>query len=382
MNAKVTQALRPLREFQAEVQDAFGQRWRALPRLARIGITIAFIVFLFLLPVLRPPIITTPDASFDSVLYYPIALFVLAALGLNVVVGFAGLLDLGYVAFFAIGAYTVGVLGAEHGTLPWIVCVPIGVAVAMASGVLLGSPTLRLRGDYLAIVTLGFGEIVRIVANNTQWLGGAEGIADLPKPPSVGPWKFDVLHSRPYYWLALCVIIVVVFFIRRLEHSRVGRAWTAIREDEDAAELMGVPTFKFKLWAFAIGAAIGGLSGTLYAGYVSAITPETFTLQLSILFLAAVVLGGAGNVPGVIIGAVLVSYLPERFRNFEEWRVFIFGAALVVMMVFRPQGILPSKQRSAELHHPIEQGDLSHHGGSEVDAPFDPVEASGAEEMM
>ena len=291
-----------------------GSRWRALPKGTRTAVFLVFLAFLFLLPVLEPPILTTPGADFDSILFYPVAITVLVAIGLNVVVGQAGLLDLGYVAFFAVGAYTVGVLGSEHGDVPWLICVPIGVVVAMISGFLLGSPTLRLRGDYLAIVTLGFGEIVRIIAQNTEWLGGADGISNMPRPPDIGPLEFNVLDSTPYYWLALVVIIFVVFLMRRLEHSRVGRAWTAIREDEDAAELMGVPTFKYKLWAFAIGAAVGGLSGTLYAGYVPAVTPDTFQLILSILFLAAVVLGGAGNLPGVILGGVIVAYLPERLR--------------------------------------------------------------------
>jgi branched-chain amino acid transport system permease protein len=219
----------------------------------------------------------------------------------------------------------------------------------MFAGLVLGTPTLRLRGDYLAIVTLGFGEIIRICAVNLGWLGAAAGISGVPRPPTVGPLKFGVLDQKPYYWLALTMIFVVVFFMRRLERSRVGRAWTAIREDEDAAELMGVPTFVFKLWAFAIGAAIGGLSGALFAGRQAFINPESFPLIFSILVLAAVVLGGAGNLPGVILGAVLISYLPERIRSFQETRFFIFGVALVIVMIFRPAGLLPSRRRAMEV---------------------------------
>jgi branched-chain amino acid transport system permease protein len=368
-------------EKRVALAKRISSRWRGLPKEARTGVFIAFLVFLFLLPVFEWPIISTPGADWDSVLFYPVAITVLVAIGLNVVVGQAGLLDLGYVAFFAVGAYTVGVLGSEHGNVPWLICVPIGVIVAMVSGFLLGSPTLRLRGDYLAIVTLGFGEIVRIIAQNTEWLGGADGISNMPRPPDIGPLEFNVLDSTPYYWLALVVIMFVVFLMRRLERSRVGRAWTAIREDEDAAELMGVPTFKFKLWAFAIGAAVGGLSGTLYAGYVPAVTPDTFQIILSILFLAAVVLGGAGNLPGVILGGVIVAYLPERLRGAKffgvefksEWRVFIFGAALIVMMIFRPQGILPSRQRAIELLETEHQADFPGLAGADIEEPLDLV---------
>jgi branched-chain amino acid transport system permease protein len=353
--------------------DSIGRRWRALPRAWRWAGGVAGIVLLYLLPIIRPPFITTPDADFDSVLFYPVAVYVLVAIGLNIVVGYAGLLDLGYVAFFAVGAYSVAAFGAQGPEWPWLAIVPIGVALAMVSGVILGSPTLRLRGDYLAIVTLGFGEIVRIIARNTDSLGGPNGITGLPRPPSIGPLEFNVLDSMPYYWLALTVIILVIIVVKRLEVSRVGRAWTAIREDEDAAELMGVPTFQYKLWAFALGAAVGGLAGTLYGAYTPSIAPETFRLLLSILFLAAVVLGGAGNLPGVILGAFLVAYLPERFRNFQEWRVFAFGVALVVMMIFRPQGLLPSKQRQAEAMEPQRQPDFPGLAGADLEESIDPM---------
>ncbi len=359
--------------------------WNRRSRNVRWGLGFLGIVMLYVLPLRNWPIIGTPDANWASVLFYPIAIYVLCAIGLNVVVGYSGLLDLGYVAFFAVGAYTVAILGGSNGSTwswppswPWLVCVPFGVAVAIVSGIVLGTPTLRLRGDYLAIVTLGFGEIIRVTINNSEGLGGARGLTSLPQPTDVGPLKFGVLDSKPYYWLALTVIIGVIVLMRRLEGSRVGRAWTAIREDEDAAELMGVPTFKFKLWAFAIGAAVGGLSGTLFAGYTPSVVPDQFRLILSILFLAAVVLGGSGNIPGVILGAFLVGYLPERFRNFQEWRIFLFGLALVVMMIFRPQGILPSRQRSVELHHPQDQPDHTALAGADIEDSFGP--ALGAED--
>jgi branched-chain amino acid transport system permease protein len=219
------------------------------------------------------------------------------------------------------------------------------VITRLLAGVILGTPTLRLRGDYLAIVTLGFGEIIRITANNMHWLGDSRGISNIATPPSIGPLKFTVLDAKPYYFLGFTTILIVIFLLRRLENSRVGRSWNAIREDEDAAELMGVDTFKFKLWAFAIGAAIGGLAGSLYAGKVQFINPNNFPLQLSILFLAAVVLGGAGNMWGAVVGGALVAWMPERFRGFADKRVFVFGVALVLVMVFRPQGLIPRKIR-------------------------------------
>jgi branched-chain amino acid transport system permease protein len=339
--------------------------WKRQPRPVRIVTGVGLIVLLYLLPSLNLPIITTHEVAFDSLLASTVAPFVMVAIGLNVVVGMAGLLDLGYVGFYAVGAYTLGLLSALHGKVPWAVCVPIAIGVSMLAGVILGAPTLRLRGDYLAIVTLGFGEIIRIVANNTLWLGAAEGISKIKRPPTIGPLKFGVLDKKPYYWLGLTMIIVVVFLLRRLENSRVGRAFTAIREDEDAAELMGVPTFKYKLLAFAIGAAVGGLAGTMYAGTVAFINPPGFDLTLSILFLAAVVLGGSGNMWGVILGAIAVSYLPERIRFLKEqttpakhvWlnhpsRFLVFGLLLVIMMIVRPQGLIPRKIPSGAIDQP------------------------------
>jgi branched-chain amino acid transport system permease protein len=216
------------------------------------------------------------------------------------------------------------------------------------SGVILGAPTLRLRGDYLAIVTLGFGEIVRITAINTNEIGGARGLTPVPHPPNLFGVEF-LLDPLPYYYLVLAMIVLAIVFSLRLERSRVGRAWTAIREDEDAAELMGVPTFKFKLLAFAIGAMVGGLAGVVWSGKVIFIAPTNFPFILSATILAAVLLGGAGNLPGVIVGAFLIAWLPERFRGFADYRILVFGAALVLMMALRPQGLLPSRRRSAEL---------------------------------
>ncbi|HYH23795.1 MAG TPA: hypothetical protein VD834_00475, partial [Blastococcus sp.] len=288
-----------------------------LPRPVKWVLIALLVVLLYALPLLEIPIISTPDTDFGAVLF-TVASYVLVALGLNVVLGYAGLLDLGYVGFYAVGAYTVAVLGSYQAQLSWWLLIPLAVVITTISGVLLGAPTLRVRGDYLAIVTLGFGEIIRLTALNTPWLGEAKGITGVPRPPSVElfelphlEWEgatafvdlddtttflsFGVADQAPYYWLALTVIFLVLGADRMLRLSRIGRAWEATREDEDAAELMGVPTFKFKLLAFASGAFIGGLSGALFASRQGFINPESFQLLLSILFVAAVVVGGAGN---------------------------------------------------------------------------------------
>ncbi|MFI5040667.1 MAG: branched-chain amino acid ABC transporter permease [Acidimicrobiales bacterium] len=337
------------------VGDRTSDGWRSLPPAVRVVAGLALVGFLFLLPVLKLPILNTPGSDFASVLFYPVGIYVLMALGLNVVVGYAGLLDLGYVAFFAVGGYFMALLGTKAG-LTFIEILPLGIAASMLAGVLLGIPTLRLRGDYLAIVTLGFGEIIRIAANNSKFVGQNIGISNIPHPSDIHiagrRVHFGVLDPKPYYWILLALIILVIYVVRRLERSRVGRAWTAIREDEDAAELMGVPTYRFKIWAFAMGAGIAGMGGVVFASKVGFINPDNYPFYLSIIFLAAVVLGGAGNIPGVILGAVLVAYLPERFRPFQDKRILIFGAVLVVMMIFRPQGIWPSKRREAELTEP------------------------------
>lgn len=341
-------------------QLQLGNRFRALPRPAKWSLSAILIAAFYLTPYWPDVpvlgwIINTPGTSFENVLTDQIMMFILVALGLNVVVGFAGLLDLGYVGFYAVGAYTTAVVTSGQFTLPWIAALPLSVIMAMIAGVILGTPTLRLRGDYLAIVTLGFGEIIRITANNSDWLGGPRGISKIARPPSFGPLQFGVLNAKPYWYLGFTVILIVIFVLTRLENSRVGRAWAAVREDEDAAELMGVDTFKFKLWAFAIGAAIGGIAGSLYASKVGFINPDNFQLQLSILFLAAVVLGGTGSMYGVIMGGFLVAWIPERFRGFATRRYFVFGVVLVLVMVFRPQGIIPRRGAAAGIAQKGEQ---------------------------
>jgi branched-chain amino acid transport system permease protein len=349
---------------------------------ARLLMIVGGIVLAYALPLLRPPLITTTDSDFGGVLV-SCASYALVAVGLNIVIGYAGLLDLGYVGFYAVGAYTTGVLTSQHWHWPFFLALPIAVGVTMISGVILGAPTLRVRGDYLAIVTLGFGEIIRLTVTNVGWVGASAGIKDIPSPPSIGPnpigtsgdglfqiphiaWHgltplvdtehktpfltFDVLDAIPYYWLLLTVLLVVLLADFLVKESRVGRAWEATREDEDAAELMGVPTFRYKLLAFALGATIGGLAGSmLAAGQGGYINPNSFPLLLSMLFVAAVIIGGAGNRWGAIVGGVLVAYLPERFRGLSDWRLLIFGLTLMVIVTFRPQGLLPPRRTKRAL---------------------------------
>ena len=351
-------------------------RWDALPRGVRLAGALALVVFFVYLPFLEllpfayiRTDLTSGGSDWSSVLFI-MAVYMIVAVGLNVVIGLAGLLDLGYIGFFAIGAYSVALFGSpsspvtnwiseqfglsEEWAIGFAACAPIAVALTMISGVILGAPTLRLRGDYLAIVTMGFGEIIRIVMRNaTDLTGGPSGVSSIPKPPGPetadGRPFFNVLEIYKYYWLALAVLFIMIWAVRRLENSRVGRSWLAIREDEDAAGIMGVPAFKFKLWAFAIGAALGGIAGMLFASRQGFIEPNNFQLNLSFLFVAMVVIGGSGNILGVLVGAGLLTYLPERFREFEELRPFAFGVAMVAVMVLRPQGLIPNRRRAREL---------------------------------
>ncbi|MEP7067892.1 MAG: ABC transporter ATP-binding protein [Usitatibacter sp.] len=306
-------------------------------------------------------------------------LFVLLSLGLNIVVGFAGLLDLGYIAFYAVGAYVYALLASPHFNLhlPWWAILPIGAAVACLFGVLLGAPTLKLRGDYLAIVTLGFGEIVRIFLNNLSepfnLTNGPKGITtidpirvagiDFANPSNVMGLAFS--GTIKYYYFLLAVLMVVIVINLRLQNSRIGRAWEAIREDELAARSMGINTRNMKLLAFAMGASFGGVAGGMFSSIQGFISPESFILTESVMVLSMVVLGGMGNIWGVILGAILLSFVPEILRytveplqrmlfgrsiiDPEVIRMLLFGLAMVVMMLFRPAGLLPSAVRKREL---------------------------------
>ncbi|MDL4770936.1 branched-chain amino acid ABC transporter permease [Actinomadura xylanilytica] len=337
--------------------DEIRDRWASASGIVRWPVYLLLVVGALFLPSEAIGSFMAPGGSdWPTMLSDQIAIYVLLALGLNVVVGMAGLLDLGYVAFYAVGGYTIASFSTKYGWSFWETLV-LAILFSALAGVILGAPTLRLRGDYLAIVTLGFGEIVKRTAANSSYVNGPRGIQDIPHPPTlsefeilgVQPLKYGLLDSRPYYYLLLLFIIVTIVFVKRMEGSRVGRAWASIREDEDAAELMGVPTFKFKLAAFAIGAAIGGSGGVVFAAKQSSINPNNFEFLVSALILAAVVLGGSGNIPGVILGAFVVAWLPERFRELKDYRMLIFGFVLVLMMVFRPEGLWPSRRRKAEL---------------------------------
>lgn len=350
------------------------ERWETAPTWAHflvVGVVVAFFIYL---PFIGGPLNfirtdTSSGGSDWSGVLVRIAIYMIVAIGLNVVIGMAGLLDLGYVGFYALGAYSVAIFGSpdspitkkfvdwfgfsEGWAVPFVACIPIAIALALVAGVILGAPTLRLRGDYLAIVTMGFGEIIRIMSRNLNGVtNGPNGIINVPRPPGPetdGKPFFNLLDGFRWYWLLLVVLIVLILGVRRLENSRVGRSWLAIREDEDAAAVMGVNPLKFKLWAFAIGAALGAIAGLFFASKQTFVEPNGFALNLSFLFVAMVVIGGSGNMVGALVGAFLITYLPERFRNFDAWRPLAFGVALVAIMVLRPQGLIPSRRRAREL---------------------------------
>ncbi len=306
-------------------------------------------------------------------------LYVMLALGLNIVVGFAGLLDLGYIAFYAVGAYLYALLASPHFGVHWPVwaILPLGALVAGVFGVLLGAPTLRLRGDYLAIVTLGFGEIVRIFMNNlnapVNITNGPQGISQIDPIAIAGtplskPLELFGLVLPPvtlYYYLFLALALIIVFVSIRLEDSRIGRAWVAIREDEIAAKACGIDTRNVKLLAFAMGATFGGVAGGLFAGFQEFVSPESFGLMESIMVLCMVVLGGMGHIPGVILGGLLLAILPEALRHGavpmqralfgqvlldpESLRMLLFGLALIAVMLYRPAGLWPEARRKREF---------------------------------
>lgn len=330
---------------------------------------------LLVLGVLALPILVDGlfGRSFVRVLDFAL-LYAMLALGLNIVVGYAGLLDLGYVAFYAVGAYLYAMLASPHFDVHWPfwVLLPMAGLLAASVGALLGAPTLGLRGDYLAIVTMGFGEIIRIFLRNLPITNGPAGI-DLIDPIAFGSFSlgqghallgFDIPSVYAYYGLMSLLLAALVLVSHRLNDSRIGRAWAAIREDEVAAQAMGLNTKGLKLMAFAMGATFGGLSGALFAGFQGFISPESFTMGESVMILCMVVLGGMGNIAGVILGALLLAILPEIFRPLAQLqqsllgtvildpanlRMLMFALALVMVMIARPQGLWPSTLRAREL---------------------------------
>ncbi len=273
-------------------------------------------------------------------------MYVVLGLGLNIVVGLAGLLDLGYVAFYAVGAYTYGLLNHHFGLGFWAV-LPAGAFMGALFGILLGFPVLRLRGDYLAIVTLGFGEIIRLVLENWNAFSfGPSGIANIDRPSFFGV-QLSLQNATVYiYFLMIAFALFTVFVVNRLQNSRIGRAWVALREDETACQAMGIDKTKTKLSAFALGATWAGMMGVFFAAKTTFINPASFTFMESAIILSIVVLGGMGSIIGVIIGAFVLILLPEYLRAFSDYRMLLFGAILVIMMVFRPQGIISNIRRT------------------------------------
>jgi len=310
-------------------------------------------LFLIALVLLYMPNLLGP---FLSEVATTVGLYILMGLGLNIVVGFAGLLDLGYVAFFAIGAYVMGVLTTTGGELTtsaqWTFweALPVAVLASVIAGVILGVPVLHIRGDYLAIVTLGFGEIIRILALSDMLkphIGGSQGIVQVARA-SIGEIVID--DAQKLYYLILIACLIGAFIALRLKDSRPGRAWMAMREDEDVAQAMGIDLVVTKLMAFGVGAAFSGLSGAIFASKLATIYPHSFNLLISVNVLALIIVGGMGSIPGVVVGALALVGLPELLREFDEFRLMVYGAVLVAMMLYRPEGLWPEKTRQRELH--------------------------------
>jgi branched-chain amino acid transport system permease protein len=306
-------------------------------------------ILALLIAALTLPIYTsryTQDVAINVLIY------ICLGLGLNIVIGLAGMLDLGYIAFYGVGAYSYALLNTIYGVSFWA-CLPLAAIFACISGCIIGYPTLRMRGDYLAIVTLGFGEIVRLILNNWMSLtNGPNGILGIKAPRVLIPsfegglsLEFFYLKKLHFlYYIALGLAIVTIIAVWRLNYSRIGRAWESIREDETAAELMGVNTFLLKLLAYAMGAIFAGLAGAFFAARMRFASPESFTFLESAMVLCMVVLGGMGSIPGIILGVAALIVLPEVFRDFELYRMLVFGATMVIMMLFRPAGLIPAKR--------------------------------------
>ena len=312
------------------------QKIFTVPRYSR-PIYLLFLIFILVFPFIF--------STYQTNIMISALIYVLLGLGLNIVVGLAGLLDLGYVAFYAVGAYSYALLNYHYGLGFWTV-LPIGGFLAAVFGILLGFPVLRLRGDYLAIVTLGFGEIIRLVLENwDEFSFGPSGIANIPRPGLFGI-ELDVQTATTYiYYLMVIMALITIFVVNRLQNSRLGRAWLALREDEIACQAMGIDKIKTKLTAFALGATWAGFGGVIFAAKTTFINPASFTFLESAIILSIVVLGGMGSIVGVVLAALIMILLPEYLRAFSEYRMLIFGASMVLMMVFRPQGLIANVRR-------------------------------------
>ncbi len=314
------------------IQKIFAERRTALPVAVLLGLfTLAF-----------PHIFS----MYQTNIMISALIYVMLGLGLNIVIGLAGLLDLGYVAFFAVGAYAYALLNLNYGLVFWI-ALPLGGILAAIFGVILGYPVLRLRGDYLAIVTLGFGEIIRLVMENwNEFSHGPSGIANIPQPPLFGV-DLTLQGTTIYiYYIIVALVIFTIFVINRLQYSRIGRSWIALKDDEIACQAMGIDKAKTKLRAFALGATWAGMGGVVFAAKTTFINPASFTIWESVIILCTVVLGGMGSIPGVMSGAILLILLPEYLRDFGQFRMITFGAVLVLMMVFKPGGMIENVRRT------------------------------------
>ncbi len=324
------------------LRDRTVTRARLLPLWVWIGLICGFALFY--------PAIFSSRPAHD--LAINVLIYISLGLGLNVVIGLAGMLDLGYIAFYGVGAYCYALLNIHFGIGFWT-ALPASALFAAIAGCIIGYPTLRMRGDYLAIVTLAFGEIVRLILNNwMQLTNGPNGILGI-KPPGIFVPSFEGGFSLEYiylkklyllYYVALLLAVFTMICVYRLNYSRIGRAWEAIREDETAAELMGVNTFLLKLLAYAMGAVFAGMAGAFFSARMKFVSPESFTFLESAMVLCMVVLGGMASIPGIILGATVLVVMQEWFREFETYRMFVFGGAMVVMMLFRPAGLIPAKR--------------------------------------
>ncbi|WP_022663915.1 ABC transporter permease subunit [Desulfospira joergensenii] len=307
-------------------------------RLPFLGVVVVFFaVYPFVFPMYHTSIMI-------SALVY-----VILGLGLNIVVGLAGLLDLGYVAFYAVGAYAYALLNLHFGVSFWMV-LPISALLGAVFGVVLGYPVLRLRGDYLAIVTLGFGEIIRIILENwNDFSNGPRGIPDIPAPGLLGLEMSQHATVVYIYFIVIALVLLTIFFVNRLENSKIGRAWIALRDDEIACQAMGIDKFKTKLTAFGLGATWAAMGGVVFAAKTSYINPMSFTIWESIIILCVVVIGGMGSALGVIAGALVLILLPEYLRAVAEYRMLVFGALQVIVMVFRPQGLIRAVRKTYQF---------------------------------
>ncbi|NNF98533.1 MAG: branched-chain amino acid ABC transporter permease [Desulfobacteraceae bacterium] len=308
-----------------------------LARFSGIGKIALLCVFLML------PLMIQSNYAMRVIIY--ICLYIVLAMGLNVVMGFTGLLNIGHAAFYATGAYTTAILMKQFGMSFWLT-VPAGMTLGVVLGVAIGLPTLRLRDDYLAMVTLGFGQIVYIVANN--WMGltrGPRGIADIPSPfLGWGDWAIPIDSYTAFYYLIFSFVLFTIFACIRVRDSRVGLAWTAIREDEDVAAVMGVNLVLYKTMSFAFSAALGALAGSFFAVFQHFVSPNSFTILESVIIITIPIIGGLGSIPGTIVGAVIMIGLPEIFRAASEYRMVVVGAFMVLMMIFKPEGLFGKKQ--------------------------------------